>query len=141
MINAISPIDGRYADKTKELSSYFSEYALIKYRIFIEIQYLMQLSKQISFKGAELIDLNKQAIYRIFSNFNQIEAEKIKNIEATTNHDIKAIEYYLKNEFESMGFSEISEWIHFGLTSQDINNTAIPLSIKYFLKDIYIPKL
>jgi adenylosuccinate lyase len=141
MINAISPIDGRYADKTKELSSYFSEYALIKYRIFIEIQYLIQLSKQISFKGAELIDLNKQAIYRIFSNFNHIEAEKIKNIETTTNHDIKAIEYYLKNEFESMGLSEISEWIHFGLTSQDINNTAIPLSIKDFLKDIYIPKL
>jgi adenylosuccinate lyase len=141
MINAISPIDGRYAYKTKELSAYFSEYALIKYRIFIEIQYLMHLSKQINFKGAELIAINQEAINRIFSDFDLSKAEEVKQIETITNHDIKAVEYFLKYTFEKIGLSEISEWIHFGLTSQDINNTAIPLSIKAFLHEIFIPKL
>jgi len=141
MINAISPIDGRYADKTKELSSYFSEYALIKYRIFIEIHYLLRLSKQISFSGSNLIDTHKEAILSIFTKFDVNEAEKIKEIEITTNHDIKAIEYYLKEKLLSLGLVEITEWIHFGLTSQDINNTAIPLSIKAYLQDIHLPAL
>jgi len=141
MLNAISPIDGRYADKTKELSPYFSEYALIKYRVFIEIHYLLKLSNQISFRGSNLISSNEEAILSILSKFDLHEAEKIKKIETTTNHDIKAVEYYLKDKFDEMGLAEIAEWIHFGLTSQDINNTAIPLSIKEYLQNIYIPSL
>ena len=141
MITAISPIDGRYADKTKELSSYFSEFALIKYRIFVEIQYLMKLSEQISFKGSQKLEENKEAILELFTAFDVKEALKIKEIESITNHDIKAVEYYLKEKFDAMDLSDISEWIHFGLTSQDINNTAIPLSIKDFLTDVYYPQI
>jgi adenylosuccinate lyase len=141
MITAISPIDGRYADKTKELSSYFSEFALIKYRIFVEIQYLMKLSEQISFKGSQKLDENKEAIMELFTAFDVKEALKIKEIESITNHDIKAVEYYLKEKFDTMDLSDISEWIHFGLTSQDINNTAIPLSIKDFLTDVFYPQI
>lgn len=141
MITAISPIDGRYADKTKELSSYFSEFALIKYRIFVEIQYLMKLSEQISFKGSQKLDENKEAILELFTTFDVNEALKIKEIESITNHDIKAVEYYLKEKFDTMDLSDISEWIHFGLTSQDINNTAIPLSIKDFLTDVFYPQI
>ena len=141
MITAISPIDGRYADKTKELSSYFSEFALIKYRIFVEIQYLMKLSEQISFKGSQKLEENKEAIFELFTTFDVKEALKIKEIESITNHDIKAVEYYLKEKFDAMDLSDISEWIHFGLTSQDINNTAIPLSIKDFLTDVFYPQI
>ena len=141
MITAISPIDGRYADKTKELSSYFSEFALIKYRIFVEIQYLMKLSEQISFKGSQKLEENKEAILELFTAFDVKEALKIKEIESITNHDIKAVEYYLKEKFDAMDLSDISEWIHFGLTSQDINNTAIPLSIKDFLTDVFYPQI
>jgi adenylosuccinate lyase len=141
MITAISPIDGRYADKTKELSSYFSEFALIKYRIFVEIQYLMKLSGQISFKGSKKLEENKEAIMDLFTAFDVNEALKIKEIESITNHDIKAVEYYLKEKFDTMNLSDISEWIHFGLTSQDINNTAIPLSIKDFLTDVFYPQI
>ena len=141
MITAISPIDGRYADKTKELSSYFSEFALIKYRIFVEIQYLMKLSGEISFKGSKKIEENKEAIMALFTAFDVNEALKIKEIESITNHDIKAVEYYLKEKFDTMNLSDISEWIHFGLTSQDINNTAIPLSIKAFLNDVFYPQI
>jgi adenylosuccinate lyase len=141
MITAISPIDGRYADKTKELSSYFSEFALIKYRIFVEIQYLMKLSGQISFRGSQKLEENKEAILDIFTAFDVKEALKIKEIESITNHDIKAVEYYLKEKFDTMDLSDISEWIHFGLTSQDINNTAIPLSIKDFLTAVFYPQI
>ena len=141
MITAISPIDGRYADKTKELSSYFSEFALIKYRIFVEIQYLMKLSGQISFRGSQKLKENKEAILDIFTAFDVKEALKIKEIESITNHDIKAVEYYLKEKFDTMDLSDISEWIHFGLTSQDINNTAIPLSIKDFLTAVFYPQI
>ena len=141
MITAISPIDGRYADKTKELSSYFSEFALIKYRIFVEIQYLMKLSGQISFRGSQKLKENKEAILDIFTAFDVKEALKIKEIESITNHDIKAVEYYLKEKFDTMDLSDISEWIHFGLTSQDINNTAIPLAIKDFLTAVFYPQI
>ncbi|MDP4815839.1 MAG: adenylosuccinate lyase [Saprospiraceae bacterium] len=141
MITAISPIDGRYADKTKELSSYFSEFALIKYRIFVEIQYLMKLSGQISFRGSQKLKENKEAILELFTSFDIKEALKIKEIESITNHDIKAVEYYLKEKFDTMDLSDISEWIHFGLTSQDINNTAIPLSIKDFLTDVFYTQI
>ena len=141
MITAISPIDGRYADKTKELSSYFSEFALIKYRIFVEIQYLMKLSGQISFRGSQKLKENKEDILDIFTAFDVKEALKIKEIESITNHDIKAVEYYLKEKFDTMDLSDISEWIHFGLTSQDINNTAIPLAIKDFLTAVFYPQI
>lgn len=141
MITAISPIDGRYADKTNELSPYFSEFALIKYRIFVEIQYLIKFSGQISFKGSQRVNDHKDDILNILTSFDINEALKIKDIESVTNHDIKAIEYYLKDKFEQLELSDISEWIHFGLTSQDINNTAIPLSIKAFLKDVFYPQI
>lgn len=141
MITAISPIDGRYADKTNELSPYFSEFALIKYRIFVEIQYLIKFSGQISFKGSQRVNDHKDDILNILTTFDINEALKIKDIESVTNHDIKAIEYYLKDKFEQLELSDISEWIHFGLTSQDINNTAIPLSIKAFLKDVFYPQI
>lgn len=141
MITAISPIDGRYADKTNELSPYFSEFALIKYRIFVEIQYLIKFSGQISFKGSDRVNDHKDDILNILTTFDINEALKIKDIESVTNHDIKAIEYYLKDKFEQLELSDISEWIHFGLTSQDINNTAIPLSIKAFLKDVFYPQI
>jgi adenylosuccinate lyase len=141
MLLSISPVDGRYIDKTKELSAYFSEYALIQYRVYIEIRYLLQLSEQISFKGSDLIASHKEPILSIHRDFNLQEAEKIKAIERTTNHDIKAVEYYLKDRFRELGLSDVAEWIHFGLTSQDINNTAIPLSIKDCMEQQYLPVL
>lgn len=138
---SISPIDGRYSSKTKDLSQYFSEYALIKYRLTVEIEYFvalceMPLPQLVKFPKQELKDLKG-----IVKNFDEAEAQKVKDIEAITNHDVKAVEYYLKEKFEEMGVGEFSEFIHFGLTSQDINNTAVPLSIKNFLEKNFIPFL
>ncbi|MCB0573196.1 MAG: adenylosuccinate lyase, partial [Saprospiraceae bacterium] len=123
MLLAISPIDGRYADKTKELADYFSEYALIRYRVFIEIQYFIALCQyglpQLeSFEEDKIDDLNA-----IFENFSLADAEQIKAIERTTNHDVKAVEYFLKERFDALELGELREFVHFGLTSQDINNT------------------
>lgn len=141
MLNAISPIDGRYHGKTKELANYFSEFALIKYRVFVEIQYFIALvqhplSELEHFDGDKVDQLNE-----IFENFQLPHAMEVKKIEATTNHDVKAVEYYLKQEFDRLGVSEFKEFIHFGLTSQDINNTAIPLSLKHAMEEIYLPQL
>ena len=139
MLKAISPIDGRYYTKTQELSEYFSEYALIRYRLFVEIQYFIALVQfplpQLeNFDESRIDDLND-----IFEKFSVRDAQEIKKIEETTNHDIKAIEYFLKQQFVEMGLSEDREFIHFGLTSQDINNTAIPLLLKNALENIYYP--
>lgn len=138
---SISPIDGRYAEKTKDLSQYFSEYALIKYRLTVEIEYFtalceMPLPQLVKFPKQELKDLKA-----LIKNFDETEAQKIKDIEAVTNHDVKAVEYYLKEKFDAMGVGEFSEFIHFGLTSQDINNTAVPLSIKNYIEKTFIPFL
>ena len=140
-LNAISPIDGRYYEKTKKFIDFFSEQALIKYRVLVEIEYFIALTK------TEIPSLKKfpkdsvKKIKNIYLNFSQNDAILIKKIEEETNHDVKAVEYFLKNKFKELDLDKFQEFIHFGLTSQDINNTAIPLSIKYALNDIYIPEL
>jgi adenylosuccinate lyase len=138
-LNSISPIDGRYRNKTDELADYFSEYALIKYRIRVEIEYfielcLLPLTQLSQFDKKYFPDLRK-----IYSAFTVQDAEQVKNIEKTTNHDIKAVEYFLKEKFGKLGISGYQEFIHFGLTSQDINNTAVPLSLKDSLNDVFYP--
>jgi adenylosuccinate lyase len=141
MLLAISPVDGRYADKTKELADYFSEYALIRYRVFVEIQYFIALCQYglpqlSSFEDDKIDDLNG-----IFENFSMADAEQIKAIERTTNHDVKAVEYFLKERFDALELVELREFVHFGLTSQDINNTATPLLFKNALQQVYYPLL
>ena len=136
-INAISPIDGRYSTQTDYLSEFFSEKALIKFRLKVEVEYFIKLT-EIGIN--QLSDWNKkinQTIRNIYDNFNDSHANEIKKIEKTTNHDVKAVEYFLKNKFKSLGFEKYSEFIHFGLTSQDINNTAIPLSLKEYFNSYY----
>jgi adenylosuccinate lyase len=139
-LTAISPVDGRYRNKTKELANYFSEYALFKYRIKVEIEYFIALTKQ----GIIPYEVSKKDITewrKIYSKFSVSKAKRIKEIEAVTNHDIKAVEYYIKEEFDKLGYGRYKEFIHFGLTSQDINNTAVPLSVKDYLSEIYIPSV
>ncbi|MCW5920929.1 MAG: adenylosuccinate lyase [Saprospiraceae bacterium] len=141
MLTAISPIDGRYATQTKELADYFSEYALIRYRVFVEIQYFIALCQYglpqlASFEDSKIDDLNG-----IFENFSLADAEQIKAIERTTNHDVKAVEYFLKERFDGLELAHLREFVHFGLTSQDINNTATPLLFKNALQDVYYPLL
>jgi adenylosuccinate lyase len=137
MLHAISPIDGRYADKTAALNQYFSEYGLIKYRVFIEIEYFVALCDILpQLEGAKI---NIDKIRAIDANFSEQNAVFIKNIEKTTNHDVKAVEYFIKQQMESAGLGEFQEFVHFGLTSQDINNSAIPLLLKDFLEDIFLP--
>jgi len=141
VLNAISPIDGRYRSKTKVLSNFFSEEALIKYRVQIEIEYFISLCKlplpQLSKFNHSLFE-DLQTIYKHFSTDDAIA---IKEIEKKTNHDVKAVEYFIKQEFDKLDLQDYKEFIHFGLTSQDINNTAIPLSIKEAIKKVYLPEL
>lgn len=137
----VTPIDGRYADKTNGLAPYFSEYALIKYRVRIEIEYFIYLY-EIGLE--ELKDLDKtqvESLREVYSEFGQEDAQSIKDIEKVTNHDVKAVEYFIKKEFDKRGLESKKEFIHFGLTSQDVNNTAIPLSIKEWLEVYYMPEL
>ena len=140
-LNAISPIDGRYRGKTKPLHAFFSEQALIKYRIQVEVEYFIALCSHPipqlqSFQHSLFEDL--RSLYKHFSAEN---AKAIKDIEKTTNHDVKAVEYFLKNEFDRLGIGAFKEFIHFGLTSQDINNTAVPLSIKDAMESVVIPEI
>jgi adenylosuccinate lyase len=139
-LNAISPIDGRYRSKVEKLQNYFSEEALIKYRVLVEIEYFIALCEtplpQLEFVNANIFG-DLRAIYK---NFTAENAQAIKDIEKVTNHDVKAVEYFIKDEFDKLGLSDYKEFIHFGLTSQDINNTAIPLSIKDAMNDVYIPE-
>ncbi|MDH3649127.1 MAG: adenylosuccinate lyase [Saprospiraceae bacterium] len=139
MLKAISPIDGRYRDKTKVLSDFFSEYALIKYRVLVEVEYFLFLASE-KLKGLDDFPGDRsEQVRRIASNFSMYDAERVKEIEKETNHDVKAVEYFLKEKFSSMGLDSYSEMIHFGLTSQDVNNTAVPLSIKEALHTTYLP--
>ena len=140
-LNAISPVDGRYRSKSKPLNAFFSEYALIKYRVKIEIEYFISLCSHPipqleSFQHSLFEDLRS-----IYEHFSQENAKAIKDIEKTTNHDVKAVEYFLKNEFDRLGISDYKEFIHFGLTSQDINNTAVPLSIKDAVENVIRPEI
>ena len=133
-INAISPIDGRYSNQTSNLQDFFSEKALIKYRLKIEIEYFIRLT-ELKIDGLKSWKKsNNKLLRKIYTDFDEKNALEIKEIEKTTNHDVKAVEYFLKNKFKSLRFEKFSEFVHFGLTSQDINNTAIPLSIKDYIK-------
>ncbi len=140
-LTAITPIDGRYYNTTKDLSNYFSEFALIKYRVLVEVEYFIALSEsgipQLSHFDGSLNDKLRD----IYKNFSLEDAQWIKDTEKVTNHDVKAVEYFLKNEFEKLGLHDSLEFIHFGLTSQDINNTAIPHSWKDALKEVYQPAI
>ncbi|WP_417886768.1 adenylosuccinate lyase [Zunongwangia sp.] len=140
-LEAISPIDGRYHSKTKALAAYFSEEALIKYRVKVEIEYFIALCKLPLPQLQEVEESIFPKLRSIFENFSSEDALAIKEIEKTTNHDVKAVEYFLKNEFEKLGLEKSKEFIHFGLTSQDINNTAVPLSLKDAVLEVYNPVL
>jgi adenylosuccinate lyase len=138
-LTAISPVDGRYFGKTQELSKYFSEFGLIQFRIKIEIEYFIALCE---IPLPQLSKFNKSkfsTIREIYKNFSLADAKAIKEIEKITNHDVKAVEYFLKQKFDSMSLSSFKEYLHFGLTSQDINNTATPLSLKEALNNVYLP--
>ena len=140
-LKAITPIDGRYASKTSSLISYFSEEALIKYRVQVEIEYFIAL---VELKLPQLSGFNTSLfseLRTIYTNFSTDHAQKIKDIEKVTNHDVKAVEYFIKEKFDALNLKEYKEFIHFGLTSQDINNTAIPLSIKDAMNEAYVPCL
>ena len=140
-LTAISPIDGRYHAKTKKLAEYFSEFGLIRYRVQIEIEYFIALS-QTEIPFFKNFPVNKLADLRaIYLNFTEEDANWIKNSEKITNHDVKAVEYFLKDKIKSLGLESFLEFIHFGLTSQDINNTAIPLSLKEGIQKIYLPQI
>ena len=141
-LTAISPIDGRYRNKTEKLADYFSEYALIKYRIRVEIEYFITLC-ELPLPQLKTFDKNLYETLRdIYRNFDENGAKRVKEIELVTNHDVKAVEYYIKEELDKIGnFDEYKEFIHFGLTSQDINNTSVPLSIKEALHDVYYPQI
>ena len=140
-LTAISPIDGRYRDKTTDLAVYFSEYALIKYRIHVEVEYFIALCEQRIVSLNPLSEEKIELLRNIVADFSEKDAAHIKEIEKTTNHDVKAVEYFLKEKFDELQLSEYKEFIHFGLTSQDINNTATPLMWKDALELIYVPAL
>jgi len=138
-LNAISPIDGRYRNKISKLADYFSEEALIKYRVRVEIEYFIALCE---IPLPQLADFNTDLfddLRKIYIDFTTEDAQKIKDIEKVTNHDVKAVEYFIKEKFDALGLQKDKEFIHFGLTSQDINNTAIPLSIKEAMNDVFVP--
>jgi adenylosuccinate lyase len=140
-LSAISPIDGRYRNTTAELAAYFSEYALIKYRVFVEIEYFIALCEH-PLPQLQKFDKNvAEKLRSIIKNFSEADAASIKEIEKVTNHDVKAVEYFIKKEFDKLGLEEFKEFIHFGLTSQDINNTAVPLSFKEALNNSYYPAI
>ncbi len=138
---AVSPIDGRYRKQVEDLSQYFSEYALIKYRVRVEIEYFialceLPLEQLKSFNTADFAKLRA-----IYENFSCEDAQKVKDIEKVTNHDVKAVEYFIKDEFKKLGIEKYGEFVHFGLTSQDINNTSVPLSLLEGIRDAYMPAL
>ena len=140
-LNAISPIDGRYRSKTEELTAFFSEEALIKYRVLVEVEYFIALCEHPLKQLADFDSNLFESLRAIYKEFSSEDAKAIKQIEQTTNHDVKAVEYFIKDKFDQLNISRYKEFIHFGLTSQDINNTAIPLSIKLANEQIYIPLL
>ena len=140
-LTAISPIDGRYFSKVKALENYFSEYALIRYRVLVEVEYFLDL---VELGVKPLADFPKDKaddLRNLYANFTEEDAQKIKDTEKVTNHDVKAVEYFIKEKLAELGLSKYEEFIHFGLTSQDINNTAIPLSLSDAVKEVYIPLL
>ena len=138
-LTAVSPIDGRYHGKTEILSEYFSEYALIKYRVRVEIEYFIALCELPLPQLADIDASMFSQLRAVYQNFTPAEAQKIKDIEKITNHDVKAVEYFIKDEFDRLGLDKYKEFIHFGLTSQDINNTSVPMSVKECIHEVYLP--
>lgn len=139
-LSAVSPIDGRYANQTRTLAPYFSEAALIQYRIRVEVEYFISLSWMLSeLKNVPIGNFEK--LRTLYTEFTEADAQQIKDIEKTTNHDVKAVEYFIKSKMDSLGLSAFKEFVHFGLTSQDINNTAIPLSLKEFMQNEFLKKV
>ncbi len=141
LLTAISPIDGRYRSKTENLQYYFSEFALIKYRVMVEVEYFIALCELPLPQLAGFDRLLFDRLRQISGNFTISDAQRIKDIEKITNHDVKAVEYFLKEEFDKLGLQRFKEFIHFGLTSQDINNTAVPCSLQDALKNEYMPAM
>ena len=141
VLTAISPVDGRYRKTTEELSAYFSEYGLIKYRVLIEVEYFIALSDYNLPQLKPLDEKQKSGLRKVVSDFSLVDAEKIKETEKTTNHDVKAVEYFVKEKLQALGLEKQLEFVHFGLTSQDINNTAVPLSLKEATEKIIIKQL
>ena len=140
-LTAVSPIDGRYRGKCEKLDLYFSEYALIRYRVRVEVEYFIALCElplpQLARVGSDRFE----ALRAIYRDFSLADAQRIKEIESVTNHDVKAVEYFLKEQFDAMGLEAYKEFIHFGLTSQDINNTSVPMSIREAVGEVYLPEL
>ena len=141
-LTAVSPIDGRYHGKTKDLANYFSEYALIKYRVRVEIEYFITLC-ELPLPQLQSFDCSMfERLRDIYRNFSEADAQRVKDIEKVTNHDVKAVEYFIKEELDKIGnFDDYKEFIHFGLTSQDINNTSVPLSVKDALNEVFYPQV
>lgn len=142
LLTAISPVDGRYRGKTESLAAYFSEYALIRYRVRVEIEYFIALCElplpQLATFPAELFP----RLRSIYEEFSEADAQRVKDIEKVTNHDVKAVEYFIKEQFDAIGgLNAYKEFIHFGLTSQDINNTSVPLSVREALEQVYYPQM
>ena len=138
-LTAISPVDGRYRDKVENLANYFSESALIRYRVTVEIEYFIALCEE---PLPQLAGFDKgmfEHLREIYRNFTVEDAQRIKDIEKVTNHDVKAVEYFIKEKFDALGLHDCKEFIHFGLTSQDINNTAVPCSFRDAVYDVYYP--
>jgi adenylosuccinate lyase len=142
LLTAISPIDGRYRSKTESLANYFSEFALIKYRVRVEIEYFITLC-ELPLPQLSQFDHNLfETLRDIYRNFDEVSAQRVKDIEKVTNHDVKAVEYFIKEEFDKIGgLDKYKEFIHFGLTSQDINNTSVPLSVKEALNEVFYPQV
>lgn len=140
-LQAISPVDGRYRNTTQSLSAYFSEYGLIKYRVFVEIEYFIALCET-KVPGLDAFDTSLfTSLREIYQQFSESDAQEIKDTEKVTNHDVKAVEYFIKSRFDKLGLQAYKEFIHFGLTSQDINNTAIPYTFKLALNEVYYPQI
>jgi len=141
VLTAISPVDGRYREKVAEFGNYFSEFALIKYRLFVEVEYFIALTEIPLIQLAPMTSEQKTGLRQLYRQFSIEDAGKIKEIEKVTNHDVKAVEYFLKEKFDQIGLSAFKEFIHFGLTSQDINNTAVPCSIQDAIEEVYLPAI
>jgi adenylosuccinate lyase len=140
-LTAISPIDGRYHEKTAQLAGYFSEWALFKYRVWVEVEYFIALTQTDVPALSGFSNEKNEALRALYREFSEADAAKIKTIERITNHDVKAVEYWLKERFEKLGLGEFKEYIHFGLTSQDVNNTSVPMSIRDAVQELMIPQL
>lgn len=140
-LNAVSPIDGRYASRTKDLQTYFSEAALMHYRVRIEIEYFIALCKTEIPPLKQLSQTETSALRKIYQEFSSEDTKEIKETERITNHDVKAVEYFVKDRLQALGLDKHLEFVHFGLTSQDINNTAIPLAVKESIENVYLPRL